>query len=67
MDTKEFSSHRRLSQIPPSIHLLDSQVLTRVFEGAGLSVERVWLYRRHDLPRSLHLDGREGVALLAHK
>ena len=67
IDTKEISSHRRLSQIPPSIHLLDAQVLTRVFEAAGLTVDRVWLYRRHDLPRSLHLDGREGVALLAHK
>lgn len=67
VDTKEISSHRRLSQIPPSIHLLDAQVLTRVFERAGLTVDRVWLYQRHDLPRSLHLDGREGVALLAHK
>lgn len=67
VDTREISSHRRLSQIPPSIHLLDAQVLTRVFEGAGLTMERVWLYRRHDLPRSMHLDGREGVALLAHK
>ena len=67
VDTKEISSHRRLSQIPPSIHLLDAQVLTRVFQGAGLTVDRVWLYRRHDLPLSMHLDGREGVALLAHK
>lgn len=66
-DTSEISSHRRLGQIPRAIHLLDAQVLRRVFEEAGLGVERVWYYRRHDLPRSLHHDGREGVALLARR
>lgn len=66
-DTTQISSHRRLSQIPRAIHLLDPQVLSRVFESAGLTLERVWFYRRHDLPRSMHHDGREGVALIAHR
>ncbi len=64
-DTREVSTHRRLGQIPRSIHLLDAQVLRRVFEDAGLTMEKVWYYRRHDLPRSMHHDGREGVAFLA--
>jgi SAM-dependent methyltransferase len=66
-DTTQISSHRRLSQIPRAIHLLDPQVLSRVFTAAGFTLDRVWLYRRRDLPRSMHHDGREGVALLAHK
>ncbi len=67
MDTAAISTHRKLTQIPPALHLLDPQVLTRVFQAAGLVVDRAWFYRRHDLPRSMHHDGREGVALLAHK
>ena len=67
IDTREISTHRKLGQIPRSIHLLDDRVLTRVFAGAGLQVDRVWYYRRHDLPRSMHWDGREGVALLGHR
>ncbi len=66
-DTHAISSHRKLGQIPRAIHLLDAQVLTRVFLGAGLEIDRVWCYRRHDLPRSMHYDGREGVAVLAHR
>lgn len=66
-DTREISQHRKLGQIPRAIHLLDAQVLTQVFQGAGLTVDRAWLYRRRDLPRSMYFDGREGVALLAHR
>lgn len=64
-DTREYSSHRRLSQIPPSIHLLDAGTLRAVAEGAGLRVERAWHYRRRDLPASLFLDGRECAGLIA--
>ncbi|MBY0503131.1 MAG: class I SAM-dependent methyltransferase [Bryobacteraceae bacterium] len=66
-DTRAISSHRKLGQIPRAIHLLDAQVLTRVFLAAGFEIERVWTHRRHDLPKSLHCDGREGVALIAHR
>lgn len=66
-DTAKVSTHKRLSQIPRSIHLLDESILTRVFEAAGLTINRVWYYRRHDLPKSMFYDGREGVALVAHK
>lgn len=65
-DTRAISSHRRLGQIPRSLHLLDAEVLERVFVGAGFTIERVWTYRRRDLPRSLHLDGREGVGFVAY-
>ena len=66
-NTAEYSTHRRLSQIPPSIHLLDEQTLRRRAEGAGLTVEAAWLYRRADLPASLFLDGRECTGLIASK
>lgn len=66
-NTKEYSSHRRLSQIPPSLHLLDSQTLRHAAEAAGLAVEDAWLYRRRDLPASLFLDGRECAGLIAGK
>jgi SAM-dependent methyltransferase len=66
-DTRQYSSHRRLSQIPPSIHLLDEQTLRRAATAAGLTVEAAWLYRRRDLPASLFLDGRECAGLIAGK
>lgn len=62
-----YSKHRLLGQMPRSIHLLDDRVLARVCAAAGLEVERVWLYRRGDLPESLFLDGRESVGLVARK
>jgi SAM-dependent methyltransferase len=60
-----YSSHRQLSQMPRSLHLLDDVILTRAARAAGLEIERVWLFRRPDLPATLHLDGREAVALIA--
>jgi len=62
-----YSAHRKLGQMPGSIHLLDDRVLRREAEAAGLAVERAFLYRRDDLPRSLHLDGRESVGFVACK
>ncbi|MBC7928234.1 MAG: hypothetical protein H7039_21525 [Bryobacteraceae bacterium] len=53
--------------MPRSIHLLDDVVLRRAAEEAGLTIERLWLYRRTDLPVTLHLDGRESVGLIARK
>ncbi|MCC6365965.1 MAG: class I SAM-dependent methyltransferase [Bryobacterales bacterium] len=62
-----FSSHRQLSQMPRSIHLLDDNVLSAAARRAGFEIERVWLYRRPDLPAGLHLDGRESVGLIARR
>jgi SAM-dependent methyltransferase len=66
-DTAAFSTHRKLGQIPTSIHLLDERTLRRHAEDAGLVVEEAYLYRRRDLPASLFLDGRECTALIARK
>ena len=66
-NTRDFSTHRKLSQIPASLHLLDDATLRRIAEAAGLTVEVAWLYRRRDLPRSLFLDGRECAGLIARK
>ena len=65
-DARAISTHKKLSQIPRSLHLLDEAVLRRLATSADLHIERLWTYRRHDLPRSMHLDGREGVGLVAY-
>ncbi len=65
-DARAISTHKKLSQIPRSLHLLDEAVLRRLAISADLQIERIWTYRRHDLPRSMHLDGREGVGLVAY-
>jgi SAM-dependent methyltransferase len=62
-----YSTHKKISLMPRSVHLLDEHVLRRMAEDAGLVVEEVWLYRRADLPKSLHLDERESVGLVAIK
>ena len=62
-----YSKHRLLGQMPRALHLLDDAVLARACSGAGLEVERAWLYRREDLPESLYLDGREAVGVVARK
>jgi len=66
-NTAEFSTHRKLNQIPSSLHLLDDVTLRKKAELAGLRVENAWLYRRRDLPASLFLDGRECAGLVAVK
>ena len=66
-NTSQYSTHRKLSQIPAGIHLLDDLTLRRCAEAAGLAVEAAWLYRRRDLPASLFLDGRECAGLIARK
>lgn len=65
-DARAISTHKKLHQIPRSLHLLDEAVLSRLVISAGMRIERLWTYRRHDLPRSMHFDGREGVALVAY-
>lgn len=66
-NTRDYSAHRRLDQIPASLHLLDDATLRRFAEAAGLHVIDAWLYRRSDLPASLNLDGRECAGLIAER
>lgn len=61
----DYCRHRQVGQMPRSIHLLDETVLARAAAAAGLVVERAWSYRRDDLPKSIQLDGREAVGLIA--
>jgi hypothetical protein len=66
-NTRQFCTHRLISNFPKSIHLLDEAVLTRVFGKAGFEIEQCWTLRRWDLPKSIHFDGRENVALIARR
>lgn len=66
-NVRDYSDHRLLSQFPKSVHLLDEQVLARVFSAAGFAIEKCWYLRRWDLPKSVHYDGRENVALIARR
>lgn len=63
----EFAAHRQMGQMPRSLHLLDDVVLARAARDAGLEVERAWLGRLPDFPRTLWLDDRETAALIAVK
>lgn len=53
--------------LPPTIHFLDPDVLTRVFKEAGFEIERCEMIARKDFPADLQLDGRESVGLIACK
>jgi SAM-dependent methyltransferase len=66
-NTRTISNHRLLSQFPKSIHLLDDKILQPLFEEAGFTIESCYLFRRRDLPASIHFDGRENVALIGRK
>lgn len=66
-NTRTITEHRLMSQVPKSIHLLDDRILSRTFADAGFEIERCWMFRRHDLPASVHYDGRESVGLVARK
>ncbi len=63
----EWSMHKKFSQMPRSVHLLDDRILSREALAVGLEIERVWLYCRSDHPVSLRIDGRENVGLIARK
>jgi polyketide synthase PksL len=65
--TRDYSTHRLLSQMPGSLHLLDGATLGRAAAEAGLVVERAWLYRRPELSPTIFLDGRESAGLIAVK
>jgi SAM-dependent methyltransferase len=53
--------------LPPTIHFLDPEILTRVFTQAGFVVEKSEVFARPDFPLDLQLDGRESVGLIARK
>ncbi len=66
-NVRDYSTHRLLSNLPKAIHLLDEEVLKRVFESNGFVTQQCWYFRRRDLPKSIALDGRENVAYIARK
>jgi len=53
--------------LPRTMHLLDPEVLARVFRNSGFEVERVELIPRPEFPPSLRLDGRESVGIVGIK
>lgn len=63
--TAVWSTHKRLGNMPSSVHLFDDATLARYAEEAGLQVESARPFRRADLNPSLFLDGRETVGLIA--
>ena len=57
----------RGKDLPKSMHLLDVEVLTRVFQDAGFSIERAHTIARPHFPPGLKLDGRESVGIIGVK
>lgn len=63
----ELCKHPSIADLPDSLHLLDDEVLTRVFENAGFEVIEARMYQRIGLPDYLSWDGRENVGMIARK
>jgi hypothetical protein len=57
----------RGASLPPKMHFLDPEVLTRVFTKAGFVVEKAATFARPEFPEDIQLDGRESVGLIARK
>jgi SAM-dependent methyltransferase len=53
--------------LPPQMHLLDAEVLSRVCAKAGFVVERTATIPRPNFPVDIQLDGRESVGVIAKK
>ena len=64
-ETRAITDYRRLGQYPASIDLLDEPIPRRLF--AGWEAEFAGYYRRHGLPASLYLDGRESVGVVVRR
>jgi len=56
-----------IRDLPDFLHLLDDEVLRRVFESAGFVVTEARMYKRDGLPDYLRWDGRENVGMIALK
>lgn len=57
----------RGASLPPKMHFLDPEVLTRVFVKAGFIVEKAHTFARPEFPEDIQLDGRESVGIVARK
>jgi hypothetical protein len=47
------------------MHLLDPDVLRRLFSEAGFMIEECRTFARPEFPADIQLDGRESVGLIA--
>lgn len=56
-----------LRELPPALHLLDPDVLTRSATAAGLTVIEARFLHRRATPSYIAWDGRENVVLIARK
>jgi precorrin-6B methylase 2 len=53
--------------LPPQMHLLDEEVLSKVCKIAGFRIEKTALIPRPSFPTDIQLDGRESVGVIAKK
>jgi SAM-dependent methyltransferase len=63
----DLCSDPSIADLPEFLHLLDDEVLRRVFENAGFVVTEARMYERAGLPGYLRWDGRENVGMIAQK
>ena len=65
-DPSKYNTSRG-KDMPAQMHVLDPEVLTRVFKNAGFFIEKAEIFPRPDFPADIRLDGREGVGLVGTK
>ncbi len=58
---------RKGTSLPRSMHLLDPDILKRVFESAGFRTQWCDFFARPEFPEDLQLDGRESVGYIGVK
>lgn len=63
----DLCTHPSVRDLPQFLHLLDDDVLSRVFSAVGFVVEQVEMFERRNLPDYLAFDGRENVGLVARR
>ncbi len=67
IDRVESVAPSRAHVLPPSVHWLDPDILSRLFKNAGFVIERTEFINRTDFPDFLRFDGRESVGIIGIK
>ena len=57
----------RGQSLPKQMHLLDPEVLARVFSQSGFAIEHADFFARPEFPEDIRLGGRESVGVIAAK
>lgn len=67
MEHVELYVQESKQNVPGSMNFLDKDTARTLFEKVGFKIEKCFYFPRDTYPQSLHLDGREGLGVVAVK